>query len=116
MFPNILKTAKVTPIFRNYDPALCHNYRPLSLLSNISKISEKIIHARLSAFLSTNNILYEKQFSFRNQHSANHALIKTTGKIKQGCDSTKFVCGVFLDFQKAFDTVNHDILLKKLLH
>ena len=116
MFPNILKTAKVTPIFRNYDPALCHNYRPISLLSNISKISEKIIHARLSAFLSTNNILYEKQFSFRNQHSANHALIKTTGKIKQGCDSTKFVCGVFLDFQKAFDTVNHDILLKKLEH
>ena len=114
MFPNILKTANVTPIFKNDDPALCNNYRPISLLSNISKIFEKIIHARLSVFLSTNNILYEKQFGFRNQHSTNHALIEITEKIKQGCDSGKFVCGVFLDFQKAFDTVNHDILLKNL--
>ena len=70
-----------------------------------------------SVFLSTNNILYyEKQFGFRNQHSINHALIEITEKIKQGCDSGKFVCGVFLDFQKAFNTVNHDILLKKLEH
>ena len=114
MFPNTLKTANVTPIFKNDDPALCNNYRPISLLSNISKIFEKIIHARLSVFLSTNNILYEKQFGFRNQHSTNHALIEITEKIKQCCDSGKVVCGVFLDFQKAFDTVNHDILLKNL--
>ena len=87
----------------------------MSLLSNISKIFEKIIHVRLSVFLSTNNILYKKQFGFRNQHSTNHALIEITEKIKQGCYSGKFVCGVFLDFQKAFDT-NHDILLKKLEH
>ena len=116
MFPNILKTPNVTPIFKNDDPALCNNYRPIPLLSNISKIFEKIIHARLSVFLSTNNILHEKQFGFRKQHSTNHALIEITEKIKQGCDSGKFACGVFLDFQKAFDTVNHDILLKKLEH
>ena len=115
MFPNILKRANVTPIFKNDDPALCNNYRPILLLSNISKIFEKI-HARLSIFLSTNNILYEKQFGFRNQHSTNHALIEITEKIKQGWDSGKFICGVFLDFQKAFDTVNHDILLKQLEH
>ena len=114
MFPNILKTANVTPIFKNDDPALCNNYRPISLLSNISKIFEKIIHARLSVFLSTNNILNEKQFGFRNQHSTNHDLIEITEKNKKGCDSGKFVCRVFLDFQKAFDTVNRDILLKKL--
>ena len=82
MFLNILKTANVTPIFKNDDPALCNNYRPISLLSNISKIFEKLIHARLSVFLSTNNILYEKQFGFRNQHSSNHALIKITEKTK----------------------------------
>ena len=76
---------------------------------------KKIINARLLVFLSTDNVLYEKQFDFRNQHSNNHALIEITEKIKQGCDSGKFVCGVFLDFQKAFDT-NHDILLKKLEH
>ena len=112
------KTANVTPIFKNDDPALCNNYRPISLLSNISKIFAEIIHARLSVsvFLSTNNILYKKQFGFRNQHSTDHALIEITEITKQGCDSGKFVCGVFLNFQKAFDTVNHDILLKKLGH
>ena len=114
MFPNILKTANVTPIFKNEEPALCKNYRPISLLSNIRKIFEKIIHARLSTSFSANNVLYEKQFGFRNQHSTSHTLIEITEKIKQGCDSGKFACGVLLDFQKAFDTVNHDILLKKL--
>ena len=116
MFPNILKTANVTPIYKNDDLALCNNYRLVSILSNISKIFEKIIHARLSVFLSANNILCEKQFGFRNQHSTNHALKEITEKIKQGCDSGKFVCRVFLDFRKAFDTVNHDILLNKLEH
>ena len=62
MFPNILKTANETPIFKNDDPVLFKNYQPISLLSNISKLFDKIIHARLSVFLLANNILYEKQF------------------------------------------------------
>ena len=112
MFSSILKTANVTPIFKNDDPALCNNYQPISLLSNKNKKFEKIIHARLSVFLSTNNILYEKQFGFWNQHSTNHASIEMTGKIKQGCSSGKFVCGVFLDFQiKPSTELNHDIIL-----
>ena len=99
MFLNILITANITPIFKNDDPVLCNNYWPISLLSNISKIFKKIIHARLSVFLLANNILYEKQFDFRNQHSTNnHALIEITEKIKRGYDSGKFICGVFLDF------------------
>ena len=73
IFLNILKTANVTPIFKNDDPTLCNNYQPFSLFSNIRKLFEKIIHARLSVFLSTNNVLYEKQFGFQNQHSINHA-------------------------------------------
>ena len=100
MFPNILKTASVTTIFKNDNSDLCNNYRPVLPLSNLSKIFEKIIHARLSAFLSTSNILYEKQFGFRSQHSTNHALTEITEKTKQGCDSGKFPSGVFLDFQK----------------
>ena len=113
-FPNILKTANVTTIIENDDPALCKNNRPISLLSNIRKVFEKLNHARLSAFLSANNVLYEKQFGFRNQYSIDHALIEISEKIKQGRDSGKFACGVFLDFENVFDTVNHNILLKKL--
>ena len=86
MFPNILKTANITPIFENNDPALCNNYRPIFLLSNIRKIFEKIIHARFSVFLSLNNSLYEKQFGFPNKRSTNHALIEITEKIKPGSD------------------------------
>ena len=114
MFPSILKTANVTPIFKNDDSALCSNYRPISLLSNVSEILEKIIHTRLSALLSTNNVLYEKQFGCRSQHSTNHASIEITEKIKQGCDSGKFACGAFLDIQNTFDTLTPHILLKKL--
>ena len=60
MFSNVLKTANVTSIFKNDDPALCNNYQPISLLSNMSRIFEKIIHTRLSVFLSTSNAHYEK--------------------------------------------------------
>ena len=93
--------SNVTPIFKNDDPALCNNYQTISFLSNIYKIFEKIIHARLSAFLSANNVLHENWFGFRKQHSTNHAIIEITDKIKS-CDSGKFACGVFLDFEKAF--------------
>ena len=73
------------------------NQSQFSILSKISKIFEKIIDTRLSAFLSTNIVIYEKQFGFRNQQSTNHALIEITEKIKYGFGSGKFACGVFLD-------------------
>ena len=115
-FPDNLKIANVIPIFKKDDPTICNNYRPISLLPNISKIIEKLIHTRLTVFFKKSNILYERQFGFRPNHSTTHALLEITEKIKQACDSGKYACGVFLDLQKAFDTVNHDILLKKLNH
>ena len=85
------------------------NYRPISLLPNINKILKKAMYSRLSKFLDKFDCLYKKQFGFRNAHSTNHALISITEEIRKALDNNKFSCGVFLDFQKAFDTVNYKI-------
>ena len=116
LFPKILKQAKIIPIFKKGDQQDCSNYRPISLLSNISKIIEKLVHRQLYGFLEFNNYLYTNQFGFRNLHSTNHALITITEKIRKAIDNGEITCSVFLDLQKAFDTVDHEILLSKLKH
>ena len=115
-FPNNLKIAKVIPIFKKDSPLECNNYRPISLLSNIDKIFEKIMYSRVMKFLETCNCIYSLQFGFRQQHSTNHALINKTENIRSALDSGQFACGIFVDLQKAFDTVDHEILLNKLSH
>ena len=84
------------------------------MTSNISKIMEKLVHQRLHIFLENNNVLYDRRFDFRNKHSTTHALIEITEKIREALDKKQFACGIFIDLQKAFDTVNHDVLLDKL--
>ena len=74
------------------------------------------MYSRLSKFLDKSDCLYKKQFGFRNSHSTSHALISITEEIRKALDNNEFSCGVFLDFQKAFDTVNHKILIDKLHH
>ena len=112
-----LKMSKVVPIFKEKGSHLdCNNYRPISLLSNLNKIVEKLMHERLYAFLSKNKCFYDLQFGFRNGHSTDHALIDLTEDIRDALDANKFAVGVFIDLQKAFDTVDHDILVKKLEH
>ena len=115
-FPSALKTANVIQIFKKDDHTFCNNHCPISPLSNISNIIEKLIHVRLTRFLNANNIFFKKQFGFRHNHSATHALIEIVEKVKQACDSGQHDCGLFLDLQKAFDAVNHDNLLKILSH
>ena len=91
------------------------NYRSISLLPNISKIIGKAMHTtRLYKFLEKYSSLYKKQLGYRNSHSTNHALLSITEKINKSLDNNEYSYGVFLDFQKAFDTVNHVVLLKKL--
>ena len=115
VYPDQLKVAKVIPIFKNKgDLLLVSNYRPISLLSNINKIFEKLVYSRIFSFLTLHNCIYELQFGFRGNHSTNHALFSITEMIRKSLDSSNFACGIFIDLQKAFDTVDHEILLKKL--
>ena len=116
IFPDLLKIVKVIPIHKGGSTQELNNYRPISLLSIYDKIIEKLMHKRLYKFLDDNNILYEKQFGFRKNNSTIYSLIEITEKIKESIDKGKFGCGIFIDLRKAFDTVNHNILLKKLDH
>ena len=117
VFPSALKVAKVVAVYKNKgSPLLCSNYRPISLLSNIDKIFEKILYERLQSFLTKNKILYPQQFGFRKSYSTSHAVLSITQKIYDALESGKYAYAVFVDLQKAFDTVDHSILLSKLNH
>ena len=115
-FPDLFKIVKVIPIHKGGSTQDMNNYRPISLLSIFDKIIEKLMHKRLYKFLDDNNILYDKQYGFRKNNSTIFSLIEITEKIKESIDNRKFGCGIFIDLRKAFDTVNHVILLKKLEH
>ena len=114
--PRILRIAKVIPVYKKGSRLVTSNYRPISLLSNINKILEKIIHNRVYKFLEENKCLYSHQFGFRRNHSTNHALMELTENVRKALDKNDHACGVFVDLQKAFDTVNHHILLQKIDH
>jgi hypothetical protein len=115
IFPDSLKIVKVIPIFKNKGSNQDqNNYRPISLSSNVDKIFEKLVHARLISFLDKHEILFKRQFGFRKGHSTTHTLINLTEEIRKHLDKGQFSCGVFIDLQKAFDTVDHNILLRKL--
>ena len=116
IFPDVLKIARVVPLFKSGDKNNIVNYRPISLLPVFSKIFEKLIHARIDKFLEKHNVIYKKQFGFRKRHSTIHALNSAITQILQGLSNNRTVYGIFLDFSKAFDTVKHNILLDKLEH
>jgi hypothetical protein len=115
-FPNSLKVAKVIPIYKSGPKDNISNYRPISILNSFSKIYEKIIQIRLDSFITKNNLLDNSQYGFRKQHSTEFALINLVDKIANFIEDKKYVICIMIDIKKAFDSLNHKILIGKLLN
>ena len=104
----------MTPIDKGGDAADPSNYRPISTLYTIAQIFEKLVYLQVSTYLEKYNILNKFQFGFRKGRSTEQAIVEISDKLKKAIDNNLYTCGVFLDIAKAFDTVNHQILLKKI--
>ena len=114
VFPGLLKEACITPIFKEGDTSNITNYRPISVLPYLSKILERCIATRLTSFLEQHNIISRHQYGFQRNKSTTDALSDLFEKIYDNLDNKQHTLAIYLDFRKAFDTVNHTILLKKL--
>ena len=112
--PIQLKKARVIPLFKSGDKMLLNNHRPISILPALSKVLERLMYNRLVSYIDKHNILAANQYGFRSNHGSNLALISLIDKIVHAQEKNEVVCGIFLDLSKAFDTVNHKILFKKL--
>lgn len=114
IFPNKLKIAKVSPLYKKDDPHLFDNYRPISLLPAISKVFEKIVYKQLYNYFTKNKLIYDSQYGFREKHSTELASLELCDRILKYLDDGKIPITLFLDLSKAFDTLDHEILLNKL--
>ena len=112
--PNTLKIAKVVPIYKSKKHDEFANYRPIALFSSLSKVLEKLVHHRLYTFMENHNILNNNQYGFRQKFTTTDAITKFVSDITQSLDTKDSTLAVYLDLSKAFDTLNHKILLTKL--
>jgi hypothetical protein len=114
IFPDKLKEARVLPIFKSGSTDFSENYRPISILPTISKIFERHIASRLQGFFQKTKIIHEGQSGFRKKHSCNTALLRLIDAWIKDIDNGKMIGAIFLDLRKAFDLVDHEILIHKL--
>ena len=113
-FPDSMKISRIVPIFKAGDKNTLNNYRPISILPQFSKVLEKLFENRLLNFVEKNNVLDENQYGFRRNRSTTIALFDLSLKVSTFLDNKLSALGIFVDLRKAFDTIDHGILLKKV--
>ena len=113
-FPTVMKLAEVVPLYKSKENFLETNYRPISLLTTMSKILEKIMYQRIYSFLQNTGQIYENQYGFRANHSCEHAIGQVVGTLIKNIENRLYSACILLDLSKAFDTIEHRILLQKL--
>ena len=114
IFPEKLKLAKVVPLHKKDDTLSMDNYRPVSLLSSISKLFEKVVHIQLSCYFKTHKLLYSSKYGFREDHSTELASLELVDRVLTALDHCKTPVAIYMDLSKAFDTLDHQILIQKL--
>ena len=116
IFPNELKISRVKPLYKSGNSSLLSNYRPISVLSSISKVYEYVVFKQLLNYMECNRLFYTDQYGFRPGHSTELAAARFVNELVVDMDNYKIPTSVLIDLSKAFDTLNHDILISKLKH
>ena len=114
-FPDQMKSAEVIPLFKGKEFDFITNYRPISLLLTVSKVLEKFIYKRVYKFLEKNKVIYASQYGFRHQRSCEQAIEELIGRLLHAKLENKESACLSLDLTKVFDTLNHSVLLKKVM-
>ena len=114
--PDLWKVARVTPLYKSDDKLQVENYRPISVLPVLSKVVERVVHSQLNAHLHQLDFLYQHQYGFRHGHSTEQAITQLNNWVLPSMDKGKVTGLLFVDISKAFDSLNHKVLLHKLKH